>query len=186
MSAQDLTDDCTNSLSGQLGREVPVDELRRFFCGRCKNMQCNQNPTGPRDPMGVRAERQIQRLLHPTIVDPSLPKYQPVVRSSNFEDAREAAEAWDLKARRPAPPDMPDQTVDPSRLAGPRDAAGRPALRALPEGRNAPLPTGTAAKPQGPAVRDARDPWDPGAGGVKVQSGATIRLGSDGRLDPVR
>lgn len=179
---RDLTSECVEDLSRKKQERASVEELRQYFCGVCRNLGCSQIVTGPKDPMGERARRQVERLLSPTIVDPDLPKYQTLVRRSNFEDAREAAQAWDL--RRPVPANFPDQLIDPSRLAGPR-IPDKPPLRALPAQANAPLPAGAVTGALG-SSRPVADPWDPASGGMRVRSGATIRLDSEGKIDPRR
>lgn len=172
----DLTEDCRASLEPQKQGPVSVDELRKVFCRTCRNIQCSQIETGPNDPMGKRAALQIERLLHPTIVDPKLPKFAPVAHQ-DFADAKNQAEAWDIGRPAPQVVDFKEPEVRPELMAAQRIPGQRQPLRNLPEQPNAPLPP--AARPL-PAASRAPDPWNPSSGGMVVKSGATLTLGPSG------
>lgn len=167
----DYTEDCRKSLEEQKQGPVSEGELRQFFCGTCRNLNCDANETGPRDPMGKRARLQEMRLLHPTIVDPALPKFAPVAQQ-DFADAKEAAEAWDVRRPRQMP-NLESAPVRPDLLAQ-RGTGPRKVLRAIPDSFN----TAALNPDQGLALpQRGLDPWDPNSGGRVVESGATIRLG---------
>lgn len=160
MRKRDLFDECST-------QGVPPKEFKAQFCRRCKNPECVHAEWGD-SAFSARIATQAERFFNPTLVDPNLSKYQPVI--SGWKNMLKRAVQLEVANLR-GDWVVPEIPVSDGQIEVSSPAMVDDAIRAMARmsGRNGPLP-------EEPAIKEVQEP--------AVEEAPKADLSSDQKTDP--